>query len=92
MDKVKVTIDGNEYSLVSENSSLLNQAVDIVDNNIKSIRSEYKNKLNNETMIVLSSLNIAENMLLKKLNYENEKKILNSKLNELVQQLEKILD
>jgi len=92
MEKVKVTIDGIDYSLTSENADLLHQAVVIVDNEIKSTKLKYKNKLNNETMIVLTSLNIAENMLTKEIEAINKEKSINKKLNDLVQQLENILN
>lgn len=92
MEKVKVTIDGIDYSLTSENVELLNQAVEIVDNEIKSTKLKYKNKLSNETMIVLTSLNIAENMLAKDIELINKENSINKKLNDLVQQLENILN
>jgi len=92
MEKVKVIIDGSEYSLTSENNELLNKAVQIVDNEIKSTKSKYKNKLSNETMIVLSSLNIAENMLTNEYDLLSKEKSINMKLNQLVQQLENKLN
>lgn len=92
MEKVKVIIDGSEYSLTSENNELLNKAVQIVDNEITSTKSKYKNKLNNETMIVLSSLNIAENMLTNEYDMLRKEKSINIKLNQLVQQLENKLN
>ncbi len=92
MEKVKVIIDGSEYSLTSENNELLNKAVQIVDDEIKNTKSKYKNKLNNETMVVLSSLNIAENMLTNEYNLLSKEKSINIKLNELVQQLENKLN
>lgn len=92
MEKVKVTIDGIDYSLTSENSLLLNKAVNIVDSEIKNIKERYKYKINNETVNVLTSLNIAENMLSQEIENEQKEKSLNTKLNKLVQQLENILN
>lgn len=92
MEKVKVTIDGNDYSLTSENSDLLNKAVEIVDSEIKSTKERYKYKINNDTMFVLTSLNITENMLSKQIEFESREKSINNKLNKLVQQLENILN
>lgn len=92
MERVRVTIDGNEYSLTSENAELLNKAVVVVDNEIKNTKEKYKNKLSNETIIVLASLNVTENLLEKEMILANKNKSINNKLNSLVQQLENILN
>lgn len=92
MERVRVTIDGNEYSLTSENAELLNKAVVVVDNEIKNTKEKYKNKLSNETIIVLASLNVTENLLEKEMILANKDKSINNKLNSLVQQLENILN
>ena len=92
MEKARVTIDGIEYSLTSENVEILNEAVVIVDEEIKNTKTRYKNKLNNETMMVLSSLNIAEKLIAQNIEMSTNDEKINEKLNDLVQQLENILN
>ncbi|HRP02260.1 MAG TPA: cell division protein ZapA [Candidatus Kapabacteria bacterium] len=92
MGHLKVTIDGTEYTLTSENHELLNQAVVIVDKELQGIKNKYKHKLNKEAMTILTSLNLVENMIQKEIEYTKTEQAINLRINELMQQLEKKLN
>ncbi len=91
METIKVNIGGSEYSLTGENKNLLNDAANFVNQKLNEIKTNYNVKLSNDTLSVLTALNMAEIYLNLEKNTDKELNAINSELAKMVQQMKEIL-
>jgi len=92
LEAIKIKIGDIEYNLTSENKEILLEAANIVNQKIKEINRETKGKLNNETLSVLTSMNIAEILLKLQQTRKIELEKINKELSLLVEELKVALN
>ena len=88
---IKVNLGGTDYTLTGEDEELMRNAADLVNSNIKEIKTAYKTELPLATVQALVSLNFAENEILSKLKNKSENKLLAEQLTKMIEYLESIL-
>ncbi len=90
MKTITVKIDSNEYNLRNENEELVVKTADEVNRHIDSIRQKYKD-LSPQKVAVLASLNIAEELVLAREQYEKERNYLLSEIDKMSEYIKEYL-